>query len=100
MSDGYNNRILKLDLDGRIIGSFGSHGKLPGELELPHQMTVDSRGAVYGTWVWRFGMTPPSGKAGVDSTIGGEAGPRAGAAWPAGACPLTAPAAAKMAIVI
>ena len=47
MSDGYNNRILKLDLDGRIVGSFGSHGKLPGELELPHQMTVDSRGAVY-----------------------------------------------------
>jgi hypothetical protein len=45
-------------------------------------------------------MTPPSGKAGVDNTIGGEAGPRAGAAWPAGACPLTAPAAAKMAIVI
>jgi len=47
MSDGYNNRILKLDLDGRIIGSFGHHGKMPGELELPHEMTVDSHGAVY-----------------------------------------------------
>ena len=29
------------------------------------------------TCVWRFGITPPSGNAGVDSTIGGPAGPAA-----------------------
>ena len=37
------------------------------------------------TWVCRFGITPPSGNAGVDNTIGGDAGPRPPCGRPASA---------------
>jgi len=40
MSDGYNNRILKLNRDGKILGALGKHGKLPGQLELCHHLAV------------------------------------------------------------
>ena len=40
MTDGYNNRVLKLNLDGQILGSLGEHGKLPGQFELCHHLAV------------------------------------------------------------
>ncbi len=40
MSDGYNDRILKLNRDGKILGALGKHGKLPGQLELCHHLAV------------------------------------------------------------
>lgn len=47
MSDGYNNRILKLDLDGKIVGSLGEYGKLAGQLDLPHHLAVGPSGNLY-----------------------------------------------------
>ena len=40
MTDGYNDRLLKLNLDGQILGSLGEHGKLPGQFELCHHLAV------------------------------------------------------------
>jgi DNA-binding beta-propeller fold protein YncE len=47
MTDGYNNRILKLDLDGKIVGSLGEYGKLYGQLDLPHHFAVGPSGNLY-----------------------------------------------------
>ena len=47
MCDGKNNRIVKLNLDGQILGVLGSYGKLPGELDFAHSIGVDSTGAIY-----------------------------------------------------
>jgi len=40
MTDGYNNRVLKLNLDGQILGSLGEQGKIPGRFELCHHLAV------------------------------------------------------------
>jgi len=55
MSDGYNNRIVKLSLDGKIVGAFGSHGKQPGQFHYCHQLAVAPDGAVYTAEIlnWR-----------------------------------------------
>lgn len=55
MTDGYNNRVVKLTMDGRIVGAFGSHGKLPGQFHYCHQLAVDAAGAVYTAEIlnWR-----------------------------------------------
>lgn len=47
MADGLNNRIVKLNLEGQILGILGSHGKLPGKLDFAHNIAVDSTGAIY-----------------------------------------------------
>lgn len=47
MCDGVNSRIIKVDLNGRIIGVLGSFGKIPGKLDVPHYIAVDSTGAIY-----------------------------------------------------
>jgi DNA-binding beta-propeller fold protein YncE len=47
MCDGYNNRILKVSLDGKIAGAVSGPGKLPGELDFAHHMTVGPSGALY-----------------------------------------------------
>jgi hypothetical protein len=47
MCDGTNSRIIKVDLDGRILGVMGSFGKIPGKIDTPHYIAVDSRGAIY-----------------------------------------------------
>lgn len=56
MCDGLNDRILKLNLEGRILGVLGSHGKVPGKLDFPHNLAVDSSGAIYvaGIKNWRL----------------------------------------------
>ncbi|MFN7922596.1 MAG: peptidyl-alpha-hydroxyglycine alpha-amidating lyase family protein [Bryobacteraceae bacterium] len=43
-SDGYNNRVVKLTLDGKPVGTFGSHGKLPGQFHYCHQMAATPDG--------------------------------------------------------
>jgi DNA-binding beta-propeller fold protein YncE len=55
MTDGYNNRVVKLTMDGKVVGSFGSHGKNPGQFHYCHQIAVDSRGAIYTAEIlnWR-----------------------------------------------
>ncbi|MDP8979627.1 MAG: peptidyl-alpha-hydroxyglycine alpha-amidating lyase family protein [Acidobacteriota bacterium] len=47
MCDGVNDRILKLNLDGQVLGVLGSHGKIAGKLDFPHNLAVDSTGAIY-----------------------------------------------------
>lgn len=47
MSDGLNNRIVKLNLDGQILGVLGSYGRAPGQLDFPHNIAVDSEGSIY-----------------------------------------------------
>jgi DNA-binding beta-propeller fold protein YncE len=47
MCDGDNSRIIKVDLDGKILGVLGSFGKIPGKIDIPHYIAVDSTGAIY-----------------------------------------------------
>jgi DNA-binding beta-propeller fold protein YncE len=47
MCDGANNRIVKLNLDGQILGVLSSYGKVQGKLDFPHSIAVDSTGAIY-----------------------------------------------------
>jgi DNA-binding beta-propeller fold protein YncE len=56
MCDGYTNRIVKLNLDGQILGVLGSYGKAPGKLDFVHNITVDSRGDIYVAEIknWRI----------------------------------------------
>jgi DNA-binding beta-propeller fold protein YncE len=55
MADGYNNRVLKLNLEGKILGSFGAPGKLPGQFSYAHHLSVGSDGAIYTAEIlnWR-----------------------------------------------
>jgi hypothetical protein len=47
MCDGDNSRIIKADLDGRILGVSGPFGKNPGKIDIPHYIAVDSTGSIY-----------------------------------------------------
>lgn len=47
MADGRHNRVLKLDIDGRVLGYFGSPGKLPGQFAFAHHLAVSKRGEIY-----------------------------------------------------
>jgi DNA-binding beta-propeller fold protein YncE len=47
VADGRSHWIKVLDLDGKPLGRWGEKGSGPGQLNLPHMLTVDSRGAVY-----------------------------------------------------
>jgi DNA-binding beta-propeller fold protein YncE len=55
MCDGRNNRIVKLNLDGQVLGAYGEYGKQPGQLDFAHNIAVDSTGAIYVTEIknWR-----------------------------------------------
>jgi hypothetical protein len=47
MCDGYNNRIVKLNTEGQVLGVLSSYGKTPGKLDFAHHLAVDSRGDIY-----------------------------------------------------
>jgi hypothetical protein len=47
MCDGLNNRVVKLNLEGQVLGVFGSYGRTPGKLDFAHNIAVDSQGAIY-----------------------------------------------------
>ncbi|HEX5226103.1 MAG TPA: peptidyl-alpha-hydroxyglycine alpha-amidating lyase family protein [Bryobacteraceae bacterium] len=55
MCDGLNDRIVKLNLDGQVLGVLSSYGKTPGKLDVVHYMAVDSTGAIYTAEIknWR-----------------------------------------------
>ncbi len=45
VSDGYgNSRVLKFAATGRLLKSWGTPGKQPGEFHLPHSLLIDARG--------------------------------------------------------
>jgi DNA-binding beta-propeller fold protein YncE len=41
------NRVLMLDLDGKLLGEFGTLGSNPGEFDVPHSLAIDSKGNIY-----------------------------------------------------
>lgn len=47
MCDGLNNRIVKLSMDGQVLGTLSSYGKAPGKLDFVHNIAVDNTGALY-----------------------------------------------------
>ena len=55
MADGYHNRILKLNLEGQILGAFGEPGKLPGQFSYVHHLSVGPDGSIYTAEIlnWR-----------------------------------------------
>jgi peptidylamidoglycolate lyase len=40
-------RVLKTDAEGHVLGSFGAYGHEPGHMVWPHDIAVDSTGALY-----------------------------------------------------
>ena len=48
VSDGYgNSRIAEFNQDGEYVRHWGTHGTGDGQFNLPHSVTVDSKGLVY-----------------------------------------------------
>jgi sugar lactone lactonase YvrE len=47
IADGYNDRIVKVDLDGKILGAFGNNGRMAGELSYVHNLGLDNAGNIY-----------------------------------------------------
>jgi DNA-binding beta-propeller fold protein YncE len=47
MCDGVNNRIVKLGMDGKVLGVLSSYGKVPGKLDFVQNLALDSHGAIY-----------------------------------------------------
>jgi peptidylamidoglycolate lyase len=47
LSDGMNQKILKYDLDGHLLYSWGTFGDRPGEIWGVHHFSVDSDGNFY-----------------------------------------------------
>ena len=47
VSDGMIQKILKYDLNGQLLYSWGTFGVLPGQLWGVHQLSVDSEGNLY-----------------------------------------------------
>jgi len=44
---GTNDRIVKFSRDGKLITTWGKHGKAAGEFDTPHGIALDSAGRVY-----------------------------------------------------
>jgi DNA-binding beta-propeller fold protein YncE len=55
MCDGHNNRILKVNLSGEVLGVLSGPGKLPGQVDYSHHIAVGSSGAIYVSEIknWR-----------------------------------------------
>jgi hypothetical protein len=47
VSDGRTNKILKYDLSGKLLYSWGTFGTFPGGMWGPHQFSVDSENNLY-----------------------------------------------------
>lgn len=47
VGDGWVHKIMKFDLNGKLLYSWGTFGRNPGYLWGPHQFSVDSEGNLY-----------------------------------------------------
>ena len=47
VGDGYTNKILKYDLNGKLLFSWGTFGQFPGGIWGPHQFSVDEENNFY-----------------------------------------------------
>jgi DNA-binding beta-propeller fold protein YncE len=61
MCDGHNNRILKLNLKGEILGVLAGPGKHPGQLDYVHHMAVGPSRSIYVAEIknWRVQKFQP-----------------------------------------
>ncbi len=41
------HRVLVLNLDGKVLGEFGSSGAAPGQFNVPHSLAIDGQGNLY-----------------------------------------------------
>lgn len=55
MTDGYVNRVLQLDTNGKILGAFGEPGRSIGKFSFPHGIAISNKGEIYVTEIlsWR-----------------------------------------------
>ena len=56
MCDGKYNRISKISLEGKLLGTLGAYGKAPGKLDFVHSIAVDpADGSIYTVEIknWR-----------------------------------------------
>lgn len=62
MADGYADRVLKLDLDGKVLGVFGSHGKIAGKFAFAHSIAVGAKNELYVAEIlnWRVQKIVPA----------------------------------------
>jgi DNA-binding beta-propeller fold protein YncE len=49
VADGRANKAYRMDKQGKISATWGGTGAAPGQLKVPHGITVDPTGAVYVT---------------------------------------------------
>lgn len=47
LCDSWNNRVLKIAPDGRVVAEWGREGRADGEFQGPTGIAVDSTGCVY-----------------------------------------------------
>ena len=61
MCDGLNNRIVKINLEGQVLGTLSSFGKTQGKLDFAHNIAIDSTGALYVAEIknWRVQKWSP-----------------------------------------
>ena len=52
IASGDMDRLLKYDLNGKLLAHWGTHGVLPGRIDLPHGTSLDSDGNVYVVDYW------------------------------------------------
>ena len=55
MSDGHNERLSKLDLEGRVLATFGRSGRAAGEFRYAHHIALGTGGELYVSEIhnWR-----------------------------------------------
>lgn len=68
VSDGTNARLLKYDVNGKLLSFWGTYGTYPGAFWEMHQFSVDTEGNLYAAdsfagRVQRFKMKPGADKA-------------------------------------
>jgi hypothetical protein len=39
--------VVKLNMEGQVVGVLSSFGKTPGKLDFPHHIALDSDGSLY-----------------------------------------------------
>ncbi len=47
VADGYANRILKMDMNGKVLGVFGEEGRAAGQFGIPHGIAVGVSEEIY-----------------------------------------------------
>lgn len=63
-SDGYANRVVKLDTTGKVFGTFGAPGKTAGRFAFAHGIAIGKNDAVFVSEIlnWRVQKLVPVGQ--------------------------------------